>query len=75
MLATTMGAPLYVHTSKGWVNLTLVVNISMEGGQLYFRYLGGGTTSVPKDEGKRVLAELEPGFRRVLAEFETGMAM
>jgi hypothetical protein len=52
-----------------------VVNISVEGGQLYFRYLGGGSTAIPKDEGKRVMAMLEPGFRRALAEYETGMAI
>jgi hypothetical protein len=51
-----MLTPLYVQTSKGWVNLALVVNISVEGGSLYFKYLGGGSLSVPKDEGKKLMA-------------------
>jgi hypothetical protein len=37
--------------------------------------LGGGSTLVPRDEGKRLLAELEPGFRAKLAEYVTRIAM
>jgi hypothetical protein len=67
-----MHQPLFVETSKGPINLSLVTHIYEHAGELVFQF-ERTMVSVPEKEGKSLMAELLPTMRDRFIDWQMGV--
>jgi hypothetical protein len=67
-----MMVPLFIETSKGWINLSAVTLIATHAGEVVFQF-ERSMVAVPEKEGKAIIDQLEQAFRERLYDFQMGM--
>jgi hypothetical protein len=64
--------PIFIETSKGPINLSLVTHIYSHAGEVTFQFERSLVT-VPEREGKLILANLHDAFRDRLIDYIGGV--
>jgi hypothetical protein len=67
-----MQLPLFIETSKGQINLSLGTLIAEHAGELVFQF-ERSVVSLPKAEGKALMATLRPLMRERFVDWQMGV--
>jgi hypothetical protein len=71
-LEATMQSSLFIETSNGHINLSLVTHIYEHAGELVFQF-ERSMVSLPRDEGKKLMALLLPLMRERFMNWQMGV--